>query len=158
MRNELPRVERYAGALSRKTLLYQRARCPRIVMASWRVDYLGKKGERLGIVEARDQSKAIEKTAEEFEFPPARLQAHCARNPTSQEIMPSLAAVAYRRESLLTMHPCNKRSGCKEVNRSTNLTTSATRSARVFISSQNGPSMVYLDRPPQISLLLEEHR
>lgn len=80
MRDAAARVGRHASALSREALL-----CQRIVMARWRVDYLGKKGDRLGIVEARDQSEAIDRAAE-VSSGRAPISAWRARNPESQEM------------------------------------------------------------------------
>ena len=47
-------------------------RTSRDLMPRWRVDYLGKKGSRLGTVEAPDEKAAIAKAAEEFNISPAR--------------------------------------------------------------------------------------
>ena len=41
-------------------------------MPRWRVDYLGKKGQHLGTVEATDERSAIAEAAKEFNISPAR--------------------------------------------------------------------------------------
>ncbi len=41
-------------------------------IARWRVDYLGKKAQHLGHVEAATEREAIDKAAEQFRITPAR--------------------------------------------------------------------------------------
>ncbi len=41
-------------------------------MTRWRVDYLGKKGQHLGHVEAATEREAIDNAAEQFHVTPAR--------------------------------------------------------------------------------------
>lgn len=42
------------------------------MMASWEVMLFRKKGERLGVIEARDEKEATSKAAETFNVPPER--------------------------------------------------------------------------------------
>lgn len=39
-------------------------------MASWEVTLIGKRGQRYGVVEAKDEREATAKAADEFRIPP----------------------------------------------------------------------------------------